>query len=897
MGGRVRKGGSRWAVAVLVAAAAVGLTPGHDQAQAHLPLVELLPTVDFVTVYDPDGAGPGAPEAPREHSVPVTIGTGLPLAGGTPIEVTGSGLPDLSVMVEVPATLDSQQPKITIETLPGAPDPLPVRIEALVEDEEDPQRRVSLGYDTQATTAPQRFVADLDLRQLDLDPDTRETSVGLEIGAAGESLTLVSESFIPGAGLNERNDRTIRRVKYSGKQDGSARVPATAGIDLTEGEGSQRAVLTRSHPSVVTLLAEAAGEPRLLATIDRLPASLDLTLDESGPGRGIEYLASDPVERLDVNATAESPLFADAREVAVRLEDLPLALSARFGEDGVRLDAKGDAVGLLEVTAQDEPGRSLDAPACSSEPCEDGFDLLRDAALAGVILDTDGRYLLHSRIRRLELADVKLEPELDALLDTAPEIVPPDPGCDPIEGGCGPSERFQPFEAFLRSPGGAAAAQELRAHVASLLPSTRLRQADEGGTNRIVYSDEGTGGGTAIEIDGKNVPGLPAGRYRPAREIHIDLRGMPRQLELTRAAGGFPLSVEAGGAGNSVLGEAEIQLTSGPDERLPRFEVDDDGVRQLDGLYSRDDPERFVTFARVRSLSSLALDQREDGDGDVLQAALDADSPESPALRIDTREELSPDEEERVLATISTLPRDLSLVFRDSPALTRLDYSAAQTAERFDFEKRRIRRDFGDLGGEQVVRLIPMPRKFEVCKADTGDACTPGMFGRSEANSGSIRISAEPRTSFTYFDHPVFRAFATFTQVGLDVREFALQAHSESEFIGVFLARGGEGYMAMDTDWAADPHPHADPPGDARLSGLIHQSESITTGVKLEFGDPFAAERRIMDFDSDDPLDIFDASGHAVCGAGTKMVSRGPEDTLLGAIKGGETDFTEHFCE
>jgi hypothetical protein len=1003
-----------WRAAVAAAVASAALAPSTSEA-SHLPfglghgvggvtdpcqvsLTDAL-CVTFVTHF---AKGDGS-QVVREHEVLASVDLPLALAPASQVDVTGDGRNDVAVRVSVPLTLDTSSPTIEVTKLATAPTTLPLRIEAVVDEDDNPDRMTSFGYDSRSTTAPRSWVARIQLNPLGCPLGSSCTQVGLMVGGAARSLAIVSDSFVAGAGLGEdqRSDRFVRRIEYAGDPARGTQVPTSASIAFTEGPDERKLSLTRGEPTTVALLVAdplERGGDKLSGTLDRLPSSVSVTIaDAAGSGGASEqridyvasapvrdarldierlvregaatphrqhvavavedlarevhltysadsgrvhYTASTPTTRIELRAEDEVPFFARARSIFMKLLDVPTEVQASYGDGFVLFDAKGGELGLLEFTAQETPQAPLpDGRPCTPlgegpAGCDDGLGLLRDPELDGLLLeDGPDRYLLLARSRNLKLADVKTKPDVDAYLDTGSETVAVPPDCVPEpDAPCEPREIRRAFDLSLRiprdedeEPQELSDLQDLRARIATLEPAMRFRRFTDDTssaerTTRYIYTDGEAShlGPRDVTIDGFNLPGLPEGSNEvPATELHIDLRSVPRELEFSHAAkpedapedspgGGFPLRVET--VGPSGLGGLDVLLTSGPDERLPA----DDGNRTLDGLYLRDFADRFVINTRLQGLRRAFVDRSPETPFGGSELDFELDSSTVSALKVDSRKaiertvsgDVTFEGTENLQATLTPLPRNVDLNVLDtgpqsSIRLKELTYSADNTADFFDLHERTTFPDFEQSNGVQHIRFERMPRTLHICKTGFGPSCTSQIFERFQANQGSVFIDANPRTEFTYLDHPAEGAFATFTRVFLDVRKFALQADD----------RDDSGYIAIDTDWRPPIEPVDDPPTgfedhrhplpppiDDQLDGYIDKSDSLTHGIRFDFGEEFAADRRFLDFEKGlldaVTFDIFDSSGHDNCTGGTSIVRR--PHPLPGVD---ELDLTDEFCE
>jgi hypothetical protein len=173
------------------------------------------------------------------------------------------------------------------------------------------------------------------------------------------------------------------------------------------------------------------------------------------------------------------------------------------------------------------------------------------------------------------------------------------------------------------------------------------------------------------------------------------------------------------------------------------------------------------------------------------------------------------------------------------------------------------------------------------------------------------------------------------THIDLSLGDLIIQSHLESSgWVGhnvasIFAgdAANNQGYVAMDTGWrnaeivtgpelcealGFEPncifgflHGHYPPPPEVAIHGQIAKGGSgcvvgedcealestFSAGfaakidaLTLDYGDPFAAEHRVFEFDPDELIFAKHRSGHVHCGAGT-------------SLKAGSSGFESDFCE
>ncbi len=675
------------------------------------------------------------------------------------------------------------------------------------------------------------------------------------------------------------------------------------------------------------------GPPKRLkihSRVEDLPGdpadAQDVRLVYEGATDEVHYDASADVPFSRLIVDDEAPLFNRAKWLKVELTRIPKHLNAEMG------------AGRFEFSTPDERGigyvkfDALQAaptlPTFCIHPCEDGVGMA----------DTETYYGISGGISRLRTADITFEPDLDVGVDTAPELVPPG-GCQAEickRGELVPIWRT-PINVSLnipRRPGDYSKGQQaITGRVSALQPKTRLqmgRASASSSRNRITYSDEsalGPNSGPDVRLDGINMPDLPKGSNGvAAKDLHVRLKNMPRRLNFSyrrsqpgREDGGFPLHLDASGT-DDILDELDIQLTSGPDERLAGQECDGGSgcpvYRRLDGLYSRDTDSKYVLHARLTAVRSLDINKFGDGRSDFLIADLRANAFNDieRALRIDTEKQIktrfgqnNPQTgTEKLLATLDKLPQRTDLTAISGPVRTSIDYRGRDNAgqpqpvEAFSYDKDTTYPNYSVANSGEALSAVPMPATLEICKMETQPNCARGVFDDNlrrvrqgiglgginvspdQANQGSIGIHADPPTHLGYFATP--NQSVAFTQLSLDVDDFALQAHQRKFDYGVLDVGepdGKRGFLAMDTDW--DPGTEA--AGDADVAGTIKVVKSTNDITEFDYPEGWASDQHVF---------AFEKTG-LVTG---KVIGIGKVNCPSGTyLRAGEDEITDRFCK
>lgn len=379
------------------------------------------------------------------------------------------------------------------------------------------------------------------------------------------------------------------------------------------------------------------------------------------------------------------------------------------------------------------------------------------------------------------------------------------------------------------------------------------------------------------------------------------------------------------------LGSGEIQLTSGPDDRLPATAPNGN---PLDGVLLHDLEDRFVLFARLSAFDQLELarfkeDMQRRGPGfqrfqldESLHAVLDTDA-EDHALGLDIQKAGTFDTLEKTSGLLASLPAHLELdqskhesgiVNGRSDALEEITWSATRPVDGWgEGESRKPGFELvntiqvGD-GAERVLSrasLDPMPRTLRVCQLSFGAGCAKepatgvGIFDHNinrvftgdadlwdcfpphlcqgqalpipirpnMANKGSVLIEADPATTL------IFRNAGT--RVGpLELTRFALQAHQDLHDCGdIDPGECKFGFVAMDT-------------GGSALKGELTQGFGSDAETRFVFPTiipddemPWSAEQYVYGFQQTSSLSGHASSAGVVnCPTGTELKAAG--DTI-----------------
>lgn len=916
----------------------------------------------FVTTHDPDGPGPAAAKTRLHEEIAPNVPYALDVDGNLPPAPLGllPLVPGYEMRVNVQG-LDAAKPRITIEKLIGAAPVLPLRVEVLAGDG---TRHKTLGYDTLDSSAPQSFVADIDLADRDGIAETSQVRLGLAISGAARRLTLVNEEF-GGDPAGTRTDRQIRRLEFEG--DGATTgVPSNVGLDLTATATRQRVVMTRDARTKLNFdVSEPGDGPRTTGSIDEMPSSVDLTLsdlDVNGDGetdKQIDYVAAAVVRNASLVTTTTE------QTTDVTVGDLPSEahltyVSAPGDEDVVagapdqtKIVYRANGRASKAVVRTDDGERQLVADVDSLPANIDELSTTTVQDGGKIVFDSDGR------ADRAEVDVVEGPKHTEAIVRDVPEDVTLDYASSDTGGRAhyvanGVAERA---DILLLDEQG-----QRRTIGVDGIPSDVLVTYQKPGEGRLDFDYAANGEVPRAEIHGTDIESLPD----RAKDIHLVLERVPtgvgfHMAETTQttievnevdppelcqhiedpdsnpACPGHPdyvpptetitrttkvsdLSITTPGGR---LGSGEIQMTSGPDDRLPATA---ENGRPLDGVKLQDLDDRFVAFARVSEFDQLTLHEEgftssrrgpgfpRDHAQKSMRATLDtAADNHALTLDIDKRGGSSVASTDALLAS---LPAHLELetsenstfeegktIWRASSDVPGFTGNDGQPRPGFSLTERTTR------DGQQPVvtgetSLDPMPAEFSACQIARLNTCSEGRFDRNlvrlrdgvtpyrtyacagggcgspnisiapdHAGAGSFLLKASTPTHLVHRTGDFVNKHNPYTTVEfLNLTRYGLQADKD-----VYLCDFGsltqdckKGYVAMDTG------------GQALTGGIEVKGDGSFT--RLAFPEGFLADRLVWAFDK-----VGAVSGELAT-IGTLHCPDGTEVQL-----GGET-VNERFC-
>lgn len=775
---------------------------------------------DLVTnvayVLDVDGSLPPAPFVPAvDVYAQVTVNDEplLPTVGGYEIKATVQ-------------TLSGERPTVRLSKLLTAPEQLPLRIEIVTGDVDDPGvTKATFGYDTLSTTAPRSFVARLDLSDRDHNAATQQVKVGIEISVPGSRLTVVNESFT-GNPADTRTNRHVRRAELIGDASRGTQVPSAVSLELTSSATRQHIFLTRKERTTLEFeLSQPGGDPRSTGRIDELPPTIDLTIsDEDVNGDGtadkkIDYAGGAIIGRAEF-ATKNALTTTKAT-----VENLPMR---------------------AQLTYANPPGRTEIAYHADSRAARAQIDVADGEKTFSAALDNlpaninqlthtstpDGGnlvYLADASADRAEIHTSKGDATFDASVVGVPTIIdhlkyetPPDRvTVDHAASAAIPHAEVR-FADLIAGSGTTPAHRRAVEVSVDGFPSSVDLTLDTA-ASKVHYAGSGRTPKVHVVVDDEQP------LFERATKVDLVLEDVSPALEATLKRERFELEAFSFDANAALvrdrIGRLEVLGTNTLDQRLP---PDEDGVLIRD--FGLSESGGYTLFGRVRGLRHALYVPGENG----LILEFDAAPPAGTDMVVDSQRDVRDQLWENEIA--GTTPRSYSrdgtetieARLRDyAQAITfdldtaadelHVDYSAASAAGAMTFSRRTNYR--GDaipvtykkqytanriagsypvsaFDSEMTAGLDPMPATFHACSVPNGDECSAGTWRRgmfedfdphSSANGGSVRLMASSRTMFTLDDRSTVSVPIAYTRLRSDVDE-AGDSCERSIFFG-FLCR------------------------------------------------------------------------------------------------------------
>ncbi|HVL90004.1 MAG TPA: hypothetical protein VM841_07205, partial [Actinomycetota bacterium] len=497
----------------------------------------------------------------------------------------------------------------------------------------------------------------------------------------------------------------------------AARLTGLRVARVSTGEAPYTLTLSKNPGPFLARLIQ--GARRVDVKINDLPSSLTATLNPSG---SLVYEASAAVGEITASIVDPAGVAGRATRATALLRGLPASLDITWaGASGaVSADAKGATVGLIEVLLTSGPVPSLPAG-------RDGF----------ILEDVSSHYAVLGRITGLRKVFFAQGPPPSFNLETA--------------GG-----RIFQVGVTTQKPEGLATVSA----VLDSLPS----QVSIAFTSSTALQYRASGVVSRLTIDAVD-PVSISGR---AKELHGTLLGLPTALDASWAADGT-ITVDARGGTTELV---ELQLTSGPDERL---------AASFDGILMNDLADRYVVFARLTNLQKAIATQSPQPD-------ITINTTGNRVLKVDVNQ-LKDGKVTYTRATLDRLPATVRVRLLTSPQ--RVIYTASAATNSLVFQT-----NSGDRWGLDAS-LVPLPASVFFC-SDGGGGCS--NVGRSDA--GSFAFDASAYTTINLFDckRPLnsscVRGGGASEYVSVDnvnLKKMVFNAGASSS--------GFEGSTYSDTDW------------------------------------------------------------------------------------------------
>jgi hypothetical protein len=921
---------------------------------------------NFVTTSDADGTnGPVAPFTRMHRDIVSNVPYALDVDGSLPPVPLGIlPLPGYELRATVEA-LSADRPTVTLAKLATALPTLPLRAEIVTGDVSDPAApKTTFGYDTLDATAPQSFKAALDLTDRDSNAATTNAFADLTIDTTARRLTVVTEGFT-GAPDGDRTERNIRRLTYRGDPDKGTVVPKRASIDVAAATTSQRVILTRDLRTTLDVeVIEAVLGRRLTATLDELPTRADLTIEDTdvnadgSTDKKATYLATAAVKNAtlrleDGGAVSRAAVTDLPSDVKLTYASLANGTPAITTDDGTAVTYKSNGRATHAELRREDGPRVLNAsvdnlPANINDlrylPSLEGGHVVYNSdgsADGGTVEVSDGpkttkavlvkvpgtmditwsstsaagnaHYIANGPARKADLEFVDPQGQRTTVgLDSEPNPNPSLPTDVNVDYSKSRGKLDFKYTANAEVPSAAIHGTGLKG-----LPGKAkdlhlvLKDVPTVVGFNLASSDESTVVQNEVDppelcqhISEEELPNHPE---CPGHEDYV-----PPKETITTRIQDLDLSVSTP-APSGVLGSGEIQMTSGPDDRLP---LTAENGNALDGVKLHELKDSYVLFARVSKFDQLTLKRNKitrqrrgpgfprDTGHETLDASLDT-AADNHALGVDIKKETSTGVVEGKDALLASLPSHIELhTAHHDTGITvtdTTDWSATRTVDGYGIAPDR-RPGFkyvesvshnGTTGIAKQLTLDPMPMTLRACQLDFGVACADHTFdenitklrtgdyepsvnpppptyrcfgngcaGGKEipiphdvAYKGSVLLEAIPPATMSYL------APGTTVNFGI-LSRFVLQAHQDSEGCLADTWTCKMGYIAIDS-------------GGQELVGSVQ-----TDTADFHFPPAFSATQHVWGFHETGPKQGEVATiGPRNCPEGTKISAGGDEHT------------------
>ncbi|EFQ82619.1 hypothetical protein HMPREF0063_11828 [Aeromicrobium marinum DSM 15272] len=236
------------------------------------------------------------------------------------------------------------------------------------------------------------------------------TQISFALDAAGAgSLTasgpigVFEAGFSSGGELALLDDPAYLRLLSEPDYESIAvRLPGFEGMQVDLGESVALSVVIA--PTPLRALVEQ-DDLTIDALIQDAPRELSLALGADG---AVEVEGSAPIDSvsIDASSTAEDGILLGAQNLSVQLTDVPSRLGVSVAEDGATFDTGGQAIGLVELSA------------------DSGDPLVLTGAEDGLAIDQSGEGArLAARIHGLRTIEASLGEVPELLLDTVAQKI------------------------------------------------------------------------------------------------------------------------------------------------------------------------------------------------------------------------------------------------------------------------------------------------------------------------------------------------------------------------------------------------------------------------------------------------------------------------------------------
>ncbi|MCA1831742.1 MAG: hypothetical protein LC750_03215 [Actinobacteria bacterium] len=472
------------------------------------------------------------------------------------VDMTGDSVPDILVQM----TIDAGRATLRVSKLPDSLEDFPLSVEAILQDPRkdiplpllgppDDKLRVAFGYDALNSTAPQVYDATLAIAGAD-----RVTSFSMDLHTVvpGDTLGVTGSVYTLGDN-GEHIDPIQARIDFTP-------VPAVghfgilSGSDIGPGIGAGQASidLASDIPTTgVVVIEDIQGthENRVDATVDKIPNTMSLVLTGvAATGQQTwNYRASDRVDEILIKET-ETRTSTVLNQSILELQDMSLTATLVQDSPTHSTFQSDSAIGVVRAGL-----------AKGGAPKFLGDDQYLYAFNDGTVES------LAFQVKQLESAEVGSGDPfvIGATLKSGPFHLLQVDGAATTEGW------------FLNLP-----------------HTVKISGSPSAGT----ISYEGSAVMGKLTLDQHN----PAGVSGRATDMHLLMQDIPTTLDLAFGGSSSSVSLDAKG---QTLGLIELQLTSGPDDRIDEA---------YDGVLVEDLADKYVVFSRITGLKKVVATSGDD---------------------------------------------------------------------------------------------------------------------------------------------------------------------------------------------------------------------------------------------------------------------------------------------